>query len=123
MNKLQFKPEKKKRFKNILHYAIYIVRPFHPSLAIASLDNMKQVLEFLNVAKLNYAKSKFIKELGYNKERLYHFYKTYDRIYDINLRLTVHIQNFKDFIKPLNNLNNSYLIVTKTYYNHYNNKK
>lgn len=123
MNKLQFKPEKKKRHKNILHYVVYIVRPFYPSIAIATFDTVKQVCKFLDIYEVNYAKNKFIKELGYNKEQLFHFYKTYDRIYDINLRLTVHIQNFRQFIKPLENLNNTYIVVTKTHFNRYNNKK
>lgn len=74
-----------------------VVRPFHPSIAIASFDTMKQVLEFLDISKLNYAKNKFIKEVGYNKKQLRNFYKKFDKIYDINLRLTIHIQNFKQF--------------------------
>lgn len=123
MNKIQYKPEKKKIHKNILHYSVYIVKPFHPSFAVVCFDTLKQVLDFLDISKLNYAKHKFIKAVGYNKKQLRNFYKTYDKIYDINTRLTIHIENFNNFLKPFQNLNKEFVIVTKTYFNHYNNKR
>ena len=123
MIKPQYKPEKKKRYRNILHYSVYIVKPFHSSFAVACFDTLKQVLDFLDISKLNYAKHKFIKAVGFNKKQLRNFYKTYDRIYDINLRLTIHVNNFKDFLKPFQNLDKEFVIVTKTYFNHYNNKR
>lgn len=123
MIKPQYKPKKRKTFKNILHYSVYIVKPFRSSFAIACFDTMQQVLKFLNVAKLNYAKTQYIKALGFNEKQIRNFYKKFDKIYDINTRLTIHIDNFSNFIKPIQNLNKEFIIVTKTYFNHFNNKR